>query len=132
MAEPQYALQGVRGLLEFEAAWADIGDDFIDRLLVLLVTVQQTNVLRPATAVIRKLVISTSQAEAKSRGKGKARIASASNGDEEKHSIGFERVWARMQVLDVSVEGPRSASGVFKVLSKRLEGTGDLELVAQR
>lgn len=37
-----------------------------------------------------------------------------------------------MQVLDVSVEGPRSASGVFKVLSKRLEGTGDLELVAQR
>lgn len=132
-AKRQYALQGIRGLLEFEAVWADLDDTLIDRLLVILVTVQQTNVLRPATAIIRKLVISSPRLDQRAKVKGKGRVTEGVSTDTGvKNWFGFDRVWTSMQVLDVSVEGPRSASGVFKVLSKRLEGTGDLELVAQK
>jgi hypothetical protein len=46
--------------------------------------------------------------------------------------FGFDRIWGRMQNVVLSEEGPNEAVGVLKVLSKRLEGAGDLELVAQR
>nr|KIR86243.1 hypothetical protein I308_03187 [Cryptococcus tetragattii IND107] len=53
-----YALQGIRGVLEYESAWADLTDTFITRILLLLIHANQPNVLRPATAIVRKLVTS--------------------------------------------------------------------------
>ena len=59
LTESQYALQGIRGILEFEVALRDITDDLVDRVLYILVTSGQTNILRPATSIVRKLVHSS-------------------------------------------------------------------------
>jgi engulfment/cell motility protein 1 len=97
-------------------------------------------VLRPATAIIRKLVISSPQTDGKGNGKAKGRAnsletSSALPAHEELGGdrFGFDRVWKRMEQVEASVEGgKRGTEGLLGVIVKRLEGTGDLELVAQR
>jgi hypothetical protein len=147
----QYALQGIRGILEFEAGWTELSTTFIDRMLALLLTATQPNILRPATAIVRKLVISSPQlsgegsgietplAPLRGKGKGKARegaAASAAKGSRSPAEFGFEKVFERMQVVGMAVEsdveGQDGAEKIFMMLAKRLEGRGDLELVAQR
>nr|XP_031861447.1 uncharacterized protein CI109_003051 [Kwoniella shandongensis]KAA5528519.1 hypothetical protein CI109_003051 [Kwoniella shandongensis] len=154
-----YALQGVRGILEFESGWGDLSDTLIDQILHLLITASQTNILRPATAIIRKLVISSPQLapetnphiagmklpvtpygavrkDRKSKGKGKEKLGE----DESVNQYGFDRVYGRIKAM--GIVGGHDEEGhdgqtlgaveyLFKVVTKRLEGTGDLELVAQ-
>jgi hypothetical protein len=126
-------LQGVRGILEFESSWSDLTDLFVDQILHIVVYNSQPNILRPATAIIRKLVISTSQVDTGVRdrkGKGKAG-AKPKNEATFDNPFGFDRIFKRMKHNDI--EGSSNgAAGLFKVVTKRLEGTGDLELVAQR
>lgn len=99
-----------------------------------MVSAGQPNVLRPATAILRKLVISSQQLDKRSKGKGKARARD--RGEEwvtaDTAYFGFSKVWARMQVAQTSADGTIGCAGVLKVITKRLEGAGDLELVAQR
>ncbi|WWC91077.1 uncharacterized protein L201_006018 [Kwoniella dendrophila CBS 6074] len=159
-----YALQGIRGILEFESGWGDLSDLFIDRILNLLITSSQPNVLRPATAIIRKLVISSPQLSSSSNNrdgkaglklpvtpygqikkdrKGKSKETSSYNNsnnsndtrDPEKiDQYGFDRIYSRIKGIIAESESTQGIDGVelfFKVIVKRLEGTGDLELVAQ-
>ena len=131
----QYALQGVRGILEFESGWEDLSDDFINRVLSLLMTAAHPNVLRPTTAIVRKLIISSPQvdrarqrAHLKARGKGKGKEKEEPDPPTSPlMQYGFDKVFLRMEGMNDD-----GALGVMRVVVKRLEGTGDLELVAQR
>lgn len=112
-------------------------------MLALLIHATQPNVLRPTTAIVRKLVISPSQARGEgsgwkspalsslSKGKGKGREDEPNTPD-----LGFDAVFARMEELEreggSGTAGQEGPERVFRVVAKRLEGTGDLELVAQR
>ena len=154
----QYALQGIRGILEFESAYPDISNDLVDRVLHFLVTAAQPNVLRPSSAIIRKLVQphsskvstttpsdATTQAGASGDGtsgkgyatpgvgpawKGKGKVTGAT----EPPIWGFDRIWSRLQSVGSGNESSEveGAEGVLRVVVKRIEGAGDLELVAQR
>ncbi|KAK6906154.1 hypothetical protein I203_100138 [Kwoniella mangroviensis CBS 8507] len=149
-----YALQGIRGILEFESGWGDLSDTFIDRILNIVITATQPNILRPSTAIIRKLVISSPQlssngnnnnipgmklpstpyGQTKKDRKGKAKEQSNGNGNGNSDGYGFDRIYSRIKRLVPDNEGNHGFNGVelfFKVVVKRLEGTGDLELVAQ-
>ncbi|WVR08927.1 hypothetical protein IAU60_005986 [Kwoniella sp. DSM 27419] len=148
-----YALQGIRGILEYENGWSDLSDAFIDRMLHLIISASQPNVLRPATAVIRKLVISSPQFTGEGVAGLKMPVTPYGQGKKDRKDVkgkeraadldsnnqyGFDRVYRRTKAL-VQTEGEEHQghhgfSGVelfFKVVVKRLEGTGDLELVAQ-
>ncbi|KAK4688356.1 hypothetical protein P7C73_g1754, partial [Tremellales sp. Uapishka_1] len=130
-----YALQGVRGILEFEHGWGDLSDTFISRLLLLIVSATQPNILRPSTAIVRKLVISSPQlgvdpSAVKSKGKKTRRGPEG----EEVNVYGFERIWGRMEWVGGEVKddaGGRGTERLLRVVCKRLEGGGDLELAAQ-
>ncbi|ORY33129.1 hypothetical protein BCR39DRAFT_521383 [Naematelia encephala] len=128
-----YALQGVRGIMEFENGWNDLSDTFVDRILEILVSSAQPNVIRPATAIIRKLVISNSPSAAKGKGKtGKGKEKAADG--EASNRFGFDRVYVRMEQVGSTLKEEGGSAGralVLKIVIKRLEGTGDLELVAQ-
>ena len=132
----QYALQGMRGLLEFEAPWQDLGNIFVARILALLVSQAQPNVLRPATAIARKLVIGSSNGPSDRKGKGKAKA----KGKEREHGeatfqFGFDRLYLALKDYGETLQDEHGGTGAEKamrVLVHRLEGTGDLELVAQR
>ena len=137
----KYALQGVRGLLEFESSWPDLNDKIVDKCLHLLLSASQPNILRPATAIIHKLVMASPESrrlQVQLTGKGKAKETDPIEEDtQEKPSsllLGFEKVFARIQAMGFAEQGSGSggAPGFLKVITKRLEGTGDLELVAQR
>lgn len=153
----QYALQGVRGILEFEPAWASLTDAFVDRVLSLLVSNSQPNVLRPATAIVRKLVVASPHFSGelanpkapgskvknrKSKGKEKAltstpnTVVSDSTHLNETmiNQYGFEKTYMRMCLVGETLDGEEGSGGerFFRILVKRLESTGDLELVAQR
>lgn len=171
----QYALQGIRGVLEYESAWADLTDTFITRILLLLIYATQPNVLRPATAIIRKLVISRLSSShhdnppellisastkalglkpvlgpgprhdvigGKNRAKRKSRELTPAAKDQHHHCkghslYGFDKVYILIKQLNIVSSGEdegsvANAEYLFKILVKRLEGTGDLELVAQR
>ncbi|ORX39155.1 hypothetical protein BD324DRAFT_618673 [Kockovaella imperatae] len=130
-----YASQGVRGILEFESGWEDLTDEFINRVLHLLISGTQPNILRPTTAIVRKLIISSPQVDiarqrahlrARSKGKGKEK-ETPEPPTSPLIQYGFDKVFLRME----GVESTDGAMGVFRVVVKRLEGTGDLELVAQ-
>ncbi|WWC63902.1 uncharacterized protein I303_106507 [Kwoniella dejecticola CBS 10117] len=149
-----YALQGIRGILEFESGWGDLSDQFIDRILYLVITASQPNILRPATAIIRKLVISSPQLNSKDNNLAGLKMPVTPYGQIKKdrkgkskevtqvNQYGFDRVYNRIKYV-IGDDGRygnghgnehRGISGVelfFKVVVKRLEGTGDLELVAQ-
>lgn len=76
------------------------------------------NILRPATAILRKVFMSTlpaSSAQSADRGR-----------------FGFGDLSARIEQVGADIQGESHAENVWKVVVKRLEGTGDLELVAQR
>lgn len=136
--------------MEFEAGWNDISIPFIDRILTLLATSTSPNILRPATAITRKFVHSAPHLQnadmyatpgardKKRRGqtKGKEReILSYSNLSGADEKFGFEAVWARMGAVGQMIEGDDGESEqeiVFRNILKRLEGTGDLELVSLR
>jgi hypothetical protein len=47
---------------------------------------------------------------------------------------GFERIFMRMCLVGDTLDGEEGTGGerFFRIIIKRLEGTGDLELVAQR
>lgn len=47
---------------------------------------------------------------------------------------GFERIFVRMCLVGDTLDGEEGSGGerFFRIIVKRLEGTGDLELVAQR
>lgn len=71
--------------------------------------------------------------------KGKARALAGivrNDGSEGVGRFGFEMLWYRITDvggrLDASATGASGAERVWKVVVRRLEGTGDLELVAQR
>jgi hypothetical protein len=153
-------LQGVRGVLEFESSWADLTEAFVDRVLHLLVSAAQPNVIRPATAIARKLVISSPhfsgdfhnpkspgpRIRRKSKGKEKEKekgttattssLVMSPNPDQEQPSnqYGFESIFVRMCLVGSTLDGEEGSGGerFFRIIVKRLEGTGDLELVAQR
>lgn len=147
----------MRGILEFEPAWTALTDAFVDRVLSLLVSSSQPNVLRPATAIVRKLVVASPHFSGesanpkspgskiknrKSKGKDKAlpitsnTVTSAATQDNEAitDQYGFERSFIRMCLIGETIEGDEGSGGerFFRVIVKRLESTGDLELVAQR
>ncbi|ODO06045.1 hypothetical protein L198_01274 [Cryptococcus wingfieldii CBS 7118] len=171
-----YALQGIRGILEFESGWSELSDTFIRRLLSILLSATQPNILRPATAILRKLVISSpSPASASasaadlqsslkpspgyflSGGSAKDRSKTNRNSKDNRQShgaaldskfYGFDRVYSLVKSLPLTTTHPGSGSGsgsgsreegesiknaeyFYKSLIKRLESTGDLELVAQ-
>ncbi|ALO68970.1 hypothetical protein CNF00450 [Cryptococcus deneoformans JEC21] len=169
-----YALQGIRGVLEYESAWADLTDTFITRILLLLIYATQPNVLRPATAIIRKLVISRLSSShhdnppellisastkapglkpglgpgprhdvigGKNRAKRKSRELTPAEKDQHHHYkghslYGFDKLYILIKQLNIVSSGEdegsvANAEYLFKILVKRLEGTGDLELVAQ-
>ncbi|KAL7421273.1 hypothetical protein Q5752_004158 [Cryptotrichosporon argae] len=130
-----YALQGIRGIMEFEHGWSDFTDDFIDRIILVLASPSAPNILRPATIILRKLVIASPSAQQTEGGgstytrKGKARDV-----EEGINSYGFERVYSRVRVVGNKVPDEQGGTGpekVFRCIVKRLEGTRDLELVAQ-
>lgn len=140
-------MQGIRGVLEFESGWGDLSDTFIDRVLSLLMSATQPNILRPATAITRKLVISSPQLQTsisaqattpfhgkgkgKDKGKGKERVTA----EESVNRYGFDRVYARMEAVGSQMEEDNGMAGralLFRVIVKRLESAGDLELVSQR
>lgn len=150
----QYALQGIRGILEYEAAWSDLTDTLIERILHQLIDSPAPNVLRPATAITRKLIISSphfsgdpsnprglaTPAKAKSKkNKGKERVPpTATPGvvpeptEDALQRYGFDSVYARMRAVGDELEGEGEAVERFlRVVVKRLESTGDLELVGQ-
>jgi hypothetical protein len=156
-ADQQYALQGIRGVLEFESSWADLTDDAVDRILHLLVSASPLNVVRPATAIVRKLVISSPHFSGdlrnpkspgpkaknrKSKGKEKGTPATLSsmqmspgpNYESLPNQYGFEKTFLRMCEVGESLDGEEGSGGerFFRIIVKRLESTGDLELVAQR
>lgn len=139
----QYALQGLRGILEYDAAWPELSEISLERLLNILATATHANVLRPATAVVRRLVeeprigessraanmssayLSPKSAPYGSKGKGRD-DAGVSN------AFGFERVWQAMGTFQAGLEGSKAAEGILTIVVSRLEGQGDLELVSQR
>ncbi|ODO09557.1 hypothetical protein I350_03160 [Cryptococcus amylolentus CBS 6273] len=179
-----YALQGIRGILEFESGWSELSDTFIRRLLSILLSATQPNILRPATAILRKLVISSSpfptstsasaSASASAAGPNGADLQSSlkpsqvpgyflSGGSAKDRSkktrnskdnnrqsngaalegkwYGFDRVYSLIKSLPLAGH-PSSSSGsreeeesiknaeyFYKTLIKRLESTGDLELL---
>nr|ODO03704.1 hypothetical protein L204_00040 [Cryptococcus depauperatus CBS 7855] len=154
-----YALQGVRGILEFESGWSELTDPFILRLLNILISSSQPNILRPATAILRKLAISTPPTQAiagtgdngtgvssrqgyflnggKDRERSKGRRKDKEKGKDERRCYGFDKIYTLIKSLDLVHIGEddenaiANAEFVFKILIKRLEGTGDLELVAE-
>lgn len=150
-------MQGIRGILEFEPAWTNLTDPFVDRVLSLVVSNLQTNVLRPATAIARKLVVAAphfsgdrsnpkapgSKAKnRKSKGKERALLGTPNSmvvdldpGSEViSDRYGFEKTYVRMCLIGETLDGEEGspAERFFRIVVKRLEGTGDLELVAQR
>lgn len=154
----QYALQGMRGLLEYEASWTDITLAFVDRIIMWISSSTAPNILRPATAILRKIFMSTLSASSLSQlptaggatiGKGKARASTPTG--QEALRFGFEDMCARIEHVGMELQGGAGGNGgagvsemgsmrtlkggaeyVWRVVVKRLEGTGDLELVAQR
>lgn len=125
-----YALQGIRGVMEYDNGWGDLSDDFIDRIIIILASSSVPNIVRPATVILRKLIVASPKGYgSSSKGKNKARENEAIN------QYGFDRVFARICEVGHKVpdehSGP-SADRVFRPIIKRLEGTRDLELVAQR
>jgi hypothetical protein len=137
-------------------------DAFVDRVLHLLVSAGQPNVIRPATAIVRKLVISSphfsgdlhnpkspgQKLRRKSKGKEKEKasdkgtpatthslLMSPTLGQEQSvNYYGFEKIYMRMCLVGDTLDGEEGSGGerFFRIIVKRLEGTGDLELVAQR
>lgn len=133
---------------------------FVDRVLHLLVSAGQPNVIRPATAIVRKLVISSPhfsgdihnpkspgpKIKRKNKGKEKEQdkgtpattyslVMSPTPGQEQPlNHYGFERIFVRMCLVGETLDGEEGSAGerFFRIVIKRLEGTGDLELVAQR
>ena len=100
-----------------------------------MISAGQPNVLRPATAILRKLVISSQQLVKRSKAKGKGRVRDGRDEGvvvDDTAYFGFSRVWARMQIAQSPTDGIIGSEGVLRVIAKRLEGAGDLELVAQR
>ena len=147
----------MRGILEFEPAWATLTDPFVDRVLALLVSNSQTNVLRPATAIVRKLVVASphfsgdiSNPKApgskirnrKSKGKEKAILGTPNSMALDQETVtevinnryGFEKMFTHMCMIGETLDGDEGSGGerFFRIIVKRLESTGDLELVAQR
>ncbi len=121
-----------------QSGLGEVSDTLIDRLLLLLVTATQPNISRPATAIIRKLVIPSPHAAEenatqrtardKANGKGKKRASDP----EGSHRYGFNRIYGRMELLGSDeLSGVKGAARAMAVVVKRLEGTGDLELVAE-
>ena len=123
--------------MEFESGWEDLSDNFIDRCLQILTTASQPNVLRPATAIIRKLVISSPQVDrsqnrkAQAKGKSKAKEKNRESFTSTVTKYGFDKIYLRMESWE-NGEVSDGALRVLRVVVKRLEGAGDLELVAQR
>ncbi|TXT13206.1 hypothetical protein VHUM_01607 [Vanrija humicola] len=121
-----YALQGIRGIMEYETGWADFSDKFIDRVIYVLASSSAPNIVRPATVILRKLVIASPKTHGSHKGKAKARESDAVN------VYGFDRIYSRINEVDYQDghAGP-AAERIFRPIVKRLEGTRDLEVVAQ-
>ncbi|RXK38189.1 hypothetical protein M231_04563 [Tremella mesenterica] len=142
-----YALQGIRGLLEYEAPWLHLTDAFVHRVVSLLITSTAPNIIRPATAIVRKLVIGSAKnivTNSANTGTlvGHPGYPSRKGKEKEKKSkdvkgagqYGFDRVWPVIQKVGEGILSDHGGSGaerVFRVMVGRLESTGDLELVAQ-
>jgi hypothetical protein len=124
-----YALQGIRGVMEYDNGWGDFSDEFIDRIIIILASSSVPNIVRPATVIVRKLIVASPKAASGSaKGKQKARENEAIN------QYGFDRVFNRICEVGHKVpddHGGSPADRVFRPIIKRLEGTRDLELVAQ-
>jgi engulfment/cell motility protein 1 len=103
-----------------------------------MVSPAQPNILRPSTAIIRKLVIASPPTFAPGPAHAAKGKKKASNESAEQDTVlvyGFDRVYPRLALVGDGIEDSNSTSGpgrFLKVILKRLEGTGDLELAAQR
>ena len=108
-------------------------------MLVLLLSTSQTNILRPATSILQKLIISSIQSngeaaalrtpKARIKGKGKEKTTFPDS----LHRYSFDQMFRQMGTMGLDeATGMRGVARIMAVLAKRLEGTGDLELVAQR
>lgn len=113
--------------MEYETGWADFSDKFIDRVIYVLASSSAPNIVRPATVIVRKLVIASPKTHGSHKGKAKARESDAVN------VYGFDRIYTRINEVDYQDghAGP-AAERIFRPIVKRLEGTRDLEVVAQR
>lgn len=113
--------------MDYDNGWGNFSDAFIDRVIRILASSSVTNVVRPATVIIRKLVNASPKAHG-SKGKSKARDDDAVN------NYGFERIFGRISeagmLIDDGQVGP-GAERVFRPIVKRLEVQRDLELVSQ-
>ncbi|GMK55300.1 hypothetical protein CspeluHIS016_0203560 [Cutaneotrichosporon spelunceum] len=122
-----YALQGIRGVMDYDNGWGEFTDDFIDRILIILASSSAPNIVRPATVIVRKLITASPKGHS---GKGKQRAPSR----DAVNNYGFDRVFARILVIGHKApdeHGSSPAERIFKPIVKRLEGTRDLELSAQ-
>lgn len=132
--------------MDLETGWGDISDALIDRILCIMMDASLPNVLRPATTIVKKLVLSGPRISGDpaglmpltpygKRGKAKAKGTDRVADPEDVRVYGFGRIYARMEAIGGpdGVDGdPGGAHAMLKVVLKRLEGPGDLELVAQR
>lgn len=148
----KYALQGIHGLLEYEAGWNGVEPSLIDRILTILCSNAQPNVLRPATAIVRDFVVSQpgssghettnayktplqpSRRNAPTfKGKERADPGTGMGMQSGDKRFGFDAIWRRMESVGAGLEGEgNEMERIWGVVVRRLEGTGDLELVAQR
>lgn len=114
--------------MDYDNGWGDFGDDFIDRVLIILASSSAPNIVRPATVIVRKLITASPKSHS---GKGKQRATQR----DAVNNYGFDRVFARILTIGHQApddQGSSSAERIFRPIVKRLEGTRDLELSAQR
>lgn len=116
--------------MDYDNGWGDFTDDLIDRVLHVLATSVTPNIVRPATVVVRKLILASPKPGSNAKGKQRAREGDAVN------NYGFDRVFARIVAVGEKLLDEQHRSGpverFFRAIVKRLEGTRDLELSAQR
>lgn len=78
-------------------------------------------------------VSSSANANVKGKGKEQAKSKDVRNEEGSVNVYGFDRVYSRMKFVGYGNDNVgKDVEGLMKIVLKRLEGGGDLELAAQR